>query len=102
MTAPKQKSRIVPRADDVSGVFANRVMNERKRQGLSREKLAECAELSIDVIKRIENGMGAKLEDAFHIAEAFHVPLQALLPMQDEDRTSRIRAARLLLDELET
>lgn len=91
----------MPRADDVSGVFAKRVMNERKRQGLSREKLAEYAELSIDVIKRIENGMGAKLEDAFHISEALHVSIGALLPLQEEDRSARIKSARLLLDELE-
>ena len=102
LTVKKEKSRMVSHAEDISGVFAIRVMNERRRQGLSQERLAEYAEVSIDIIKRIENGMGAKLEDAYHISEALHVSLSALLPMQEEDRSARIQSARLLLDELET
>ena len=101
MTAPEQKTRIVPRQDDISGVFGLRVMEERKRQSISREKLAEYAGVSVDIMKRVESGLGAKLEDAYHISEALHVSLSALLPMQEEDRSARIKSARLLLDELE-
>ena len=101
MTAQEQKTRKIPRPDDISGTFGFRVMEERKRQRISREKLAGNADVSLEIIKRVENGMGAKLEDAYRIATALHVSLHALLPIQNEDRAARIGAARLLLDELE-
>ena len=99
--ASKQKTRVTPRPDDISGTFGVRVMEERKRQRISRDTLAQYADVSADVIKRVENGMGAKLEDAYRIATALHVPLYALLPRQEEDRAARIHAAKMLLDELE-
>ena len=78
MTAPIQK----PRRDDIPGVLGERVREERNRQGITRERLAEMAGVSVDVIKRVEDGMGAKIEAAYYIAVALHTPLEALLPMQ--------------------
>ena len=97
LTAPIQK----PRRDDIPGVLGERVRAERNRQGITRERLAERAGVSVDVIKRVEDGMGAKIEAAYYIAVALHTPLEALLPMQEADRTARINSARLLLEELE-
>lgn len=97
MTAPIQK----PCRDDIPGVLGERVRAERNRQGITRERLAERAGVSVDVIKRVEDGMGAKIEAAYYIAVALHTPLEALLPMQEADRTARINSARLLLEELE-
>ena len=89
------------KSDDISGIFGKRVKQERTRQGISQESLAEIAGVSLDIIKRVESGMGAKIEAAYYIAVALNVPLQALFPIQEADRAARIRNARLLLDELE-
>ena len=97
MTAPIQKHR----RDDIPAVLGERVREERNRQGITRERLAEMAGVSVDVIKRVEDGMGAKIEAAYYIAVALHTPLEALLPMQEADRAARINSARLLLEELE-
>lgn len=91
-----------PRQDDVTGVFGARVKAERTRQQLTREQLAEAASVSVDIIKRVEIGMGAKIEVAYNIAVALHVSLGALLPVQEADRAIRINDSRLLLDELES
>ncbi len=85
--------------DDVSVIFGQRVKEERKRLGFSREKLADYAGVSVDLIKRVEQGKGAKLTDAYNIASALSLPLQALLPPQ-EDITAKIRTIHLLVDDV--
>ncbi len=87
--------------NEINEAFGRRVEKERKRQGLSRDKLAGKADVSIDIIKRIEHGKGAKLADAYNIAAALSIPIRYLLPPQRKDRNKLIKEIRLMLDELE-
>jgi len=63
--------------------FGKRVKEERQKNGMTQEELAEYVCVSDDTIKRIENGKSVKLDIAYNIAEALHVPLGSLLPRQD-------------------
>lgn len=80
LTAPNQLGDVSSAALEVLG---ENIREERIRQNLSREELAERANTSVDTIKRFENGKGIRLDMAFHIAEALHVSLQALLPKRE-------------------
>ena len=59
------------------------IREERSRQRLSQEELAEIANTSVDTIKRFESGRGTRLDIAIHIAEALNTPLQSLLPKKE-------------------
>jgi transcriptional regulator with XRE-family HTH domain len=77
-----------------SEVVATRVERERRRQGISQQRLAErCAELGAshltrDVILNIENRRRAvDVDDMWAIAAALNVPPNVLmLPLGDEQR----------------
>lgn len=73
------------------------IREERMRQGLSREDLAERANTSIDTIKRFESGKGTRLDIAFHIAEALHIPLQSLLPKKEPTLEQVLREILVLV-----
>ena len=88
--------------------FSERVREERKKNSMSQDQLAEYAGVSTDTIKRIENGKGVKLDVAYTIAAELRVPLESLLPPQDflteDEIVNRIHAAQnaleLLLDKI--
>lgn len=82
LTAPKDE--IFTRSRRKLVIVGGNIRNERQRQGLSREELAELAHSSVDTIKRFENGEGVRLDMAFDIADALHVPFQALLPQEEQ------------------
>lgn len=59
---------------------------ERKKQGLKQEDLADLAKVSMDTIKRYESGSkGMRLDVAYDIACALNVPLQSMLPQSRND-----------------
>ena len=91
----------IPHSDDKNGTFGYRVKKERKNQNISQERLAELAGITVDIVKRVEAGLGAKLEVAYDIAEALNVPLASLLPTQARTRDSIIRKCISLLEEIE-
>lgn len=76
-----------PHLDDIPGTFGLRVRAERKRQGLTIEKLAEKSNTSVDVIKRVEKGLGTKVDAAYNIANALGTTLDSLLEFSVEDST---------------
>ncbi len=76
----------------VTEVFGRRMKEERKKQGLKQEDLADLANVSMDTIKRYESGSkGMRLDVAYDIACALNVPLQSMLPQSrnDVERTLR-------------
>lgn len=83
LTAPKQETFQQLTSGERLEDLGRNIKDERCRQGLSREQLAEKANTSIDTIKRFENGEGTRLDMAFNIADALQVPLQSLLPQQE-------------------
>ena len=59
---------------------------ERKKQGLNQEDLADLANVSMDTVKRYESGSkGMRLDVAYDIACALNVPLQSMLPQSRSD-----------------
>lgn len=62
--------------------FGKRVRNERKSQGLSRDELAELANVSADTIKRYETGKtkSGSIDVAFNIAVALNISIADLFP----------------------
>ncbi len=68
---------------------------ERRSKGLSREMLAELANISFDTVKRYENGtIGMRLDVAYDIACALDIPLQDLLPQRERDLSQVAKAAK--------
>ena len=53
---------------------------ERNKQGLNQEDLADLAHVSMDTVKRYESG-----SKAYDIACALNVPLQSMLPQSKND-----------------
>ena len=90
---------------DILDVFKDRVKEERKKKGVTQEKLAEQIEVSVDTIKRVENGKGVKLDVAFNIAAALGVPFELLLPTQkylsDDEVVGKIQTAKEIISFLE-
>lgn len=85
--------------DEIMTTFSKRVKEERKKKGISQERLAEDVGVSDDTIKRIESGKGVKLDIAYNIAEVLHIPIESLLPRQDlllseDEIIEKIRAAQ--------
>ena len=67
-------------------MFARRMKEERKKQGLKQEDLADLANVSMDTIKRYESSSkGMRLDVAYDIACALNVPLQSMLPQSRSD-----------------
>ena len=67
-------------------MFARRMKEERKKQGLKQENLADLAKVSMDTIKRYESGSkGMRLDVAYDIACALNVPLHSMLPQSKND-----------------
>ena len=67
-------------------MFARRMKEERKKQGLKQEDLSDLAKVSMDTIKRYESGSkGMRLDVAYDIACALNVPLQSMLPQSKND-----------------
>ena len=78
-------------------IFGQRVQEERKKDGITQEELADHTGVSVDTIKRIESGKSVKLDVAYRIAVALRLPLQSLLPpqkMEKEELAERIKAAQ--------
>ena len=67
-------------------MFARRMKEERKKQGLNQEDLADLANVSMDTVKRYESGSkGMRLDVAYDIACVLNVPLQSMLPQGKND-----------------
>ena len=57
-----------------------RIKELRKMAGITRQNLAEKAGISVDALRKIEQGInGAKIDTLVAIAEIFHVSLDYLI-----------------------
>ena len=73
-----------PMPYDIQGTFGWKLRNERKKQRLSQEHLAEMAGCSVDTVKRYEAGCaGIRLDTAWYLAEALQIPFELLLPTRN-------------------
>lgn len=71
---------------DIGYIIADNVRLNRKRESLTQAELTERAELSLDSIKRIEDGKRTmSLENFIRLSDAIHVQLSFLLYEQKED-----------------
>lgn len=72
---------------DIRYIIADNVRLYREKENLTQLELAERADLSIDSVKRIENGKRSmSLENFLRLSEALRVPL-TLLVYSEKDRT---------------
>ena len=71
-----------------------RIREERKKKNMTQERLAEILDVSVITISRIENGSSPlHFEDAVGIANALDIPLDDLIP-DDDEYASRRRIAK--------
>ena len=87
--------------EEIFRTFGRRVKEERKRQHITQEQLAEYVGVSDDTIKRVEKGLSVKLDVAFNIAFVLQIGIQSLLPVRPQTRSGRFAEMRRFLDELE-
>lgn len=79
---------------DIQGIFGRNLRNERYKNGISQEELAEMAGCSVDTVKRYERGCtGMKLDIAWHLAAALNIPLGSLLPKHVPETSGQLLAA---------
>lgn len=75
---------------DVQHEFGLRVRENRKKQGLTQEQLAEAINKSVDTVSNIERGfMSTRLKTAATIAAVLGVPLSDLfyiVPRTEEEK----------------
>lgn len=85
----------------VQEVFSRRIKEERNKQGFTQQELADCAQVSLDTIKRYESGCkGMRLDVAFDIANALDIPLQYLLPSKGNDAERILHEVKALIPDL--
>lgn len=66
----------------------------RMEKGLTQERLAEKAELSLTVIQKVETGQsGSRLETLIRLALVFGVSLDILMDMKESDVQGREKKA---------
>lgn len=72
---------------DILKKLGTRIREERKRAGLTQEKLAEKVDLSVDYIGYIERGKQAPyLKTLERIAKALRVEVYELFLFRDDDK----------------
>lgn len=65
---------------DINYIIADNIKIYRKSKNLTQAELAEKAELSLDSIKRLENGKRSmSLDNFIRVVDALQVPLSFLL-----------------------
>lgn len=89
-------------SSDIVRVFGQCVRKERLKQGLSRQRLAEIAKIDTDTIKRYELGKVecGRMDVMWYLANALHVPVQTLLPPQENDIKQQLHAAARAIQNL--
>ena len=81
--------------------FSNRLVQIRKSQGLTQQKLAEASSLHINQIRRYETGAAQPtLEGLIKLAKSLHVSLDELV-FDDKDRGPDNEKMKLLFEAVE-
>ena len=70
-----------------------RMREERIKNHLTQQELADLVQVSLDTIKRYETGETKylRLDFVCDVASVLHVPLQAFLPPQSDNIESRLQ-----------
>ena len=92
MTAPENINDIVQiQPDEVLAVFACKMKQERLKQGISRERLAEITGVSKDTIRRYENATisCAHFDTVIFIAMALGISLDDLFLRKEGETTQK-------------
>ena len=80
-------------------LFGRRVRDYRKMQGLTQEKLAEAAELSVPYVSRIEKGAKrASVGTLMKLAAALDVTVDDLLGIHSKSKNSTADVQQLFCD----
>lgn len=81
MTAPEKKQADNISAKNIYSTFAFNLREERKKQGLSQEELADICGVSVHTIKRYESGTTKQgsLDAAYKIAAGLEKSLDEML-----------------------
>ncbi len=81
MTAPEKKQADNISAKSIYSTFAFNLREERKKQGLSQEELADICGVSVHTIKRYESGTTKQgsLDAAYKIAAGLEKSLDEML-----------------------
>lgn len=81
MTAPEKKQADNISAKNIYSTFAFNLREERKKQGLSQEELADICGVSVHTIKRYETGTTKQgsLDAAYKIASGLEKSLDEML-----------------------
>lgn len=62
------------------------IRKSRQEKGLTQEKLAEAAGISLKMVQKLEGGQkGFRMETIIRVSQALDVPFVALAGMQGED-----------------
>ena len=77
--------------DNLYAIIAENIRKERKRQRISREALAERADISVDTVKNVEGGRGTmRLDTYLRIARALGTtPMSLIRDGQQEEYVER-------------
>lgn len=79
--------------------IGSRIREERRKRGLTQEKLSEMADISIQHMNRIENGVRKPSMDAVHrIADALGITVELLLGKSDDFKEFHKEISHLLSD----
>lgn len=82
---------------DIKYIIADNVRLYRKKEVLTQMELAERADLSVDSIKKIENGKRSmSLDNFIRLSEALGVPLSLLLYEREDAITELERIHHIL------
>lgn len=85
----------------VREVFARRMKEERIKQGLTQQELADLAQVSLKTVKRYEKGTKAmQLEVACDIADALDISIQYLLPLRKRDVKKILNEMKAMISSL--
>ena len=100
MTAPENINEIVQiQPHEILAVFAAQMKQERQKQGISQERLAELTGVSKDTIRRYENATisCARLDTVVFIAMALGMSLDNLFFNKKEPSTKSAKEALTIL-----
>lgn len=79
------------RLAEIREYVGDRIREERKKQDISQEMLAEWAGTSLDTIKRMEKGTIKRFDVLYLISEVLRVPVYKFFPPQEQEEDVRIQ-----------
>ena len=94
---------ILPTTEDIAVAFGKKMKSERIKQGLTQAQLAKRCELSLDTIKRYEQGKAGsgRMDIAIYIAIGLNISIDKLFINNIEIKENSLNAeTQIALDNL--